>query len=537
MIVAFGLRFYRLGEVPVSLDWDEAAIGYNAYSLLHTGRDEFGKFLPVVFRSFDDYKPPLYFYLTVPSVLVFGLNEFAVRFPSSFFGTLTVYITYLFVSKLLEFGMVKRENTFKYLPLVTAGLLAISPWHIHFSRIGFEANTGVFLNVLGAYLFLKGIQKGWWLVLSSFVFSLSLYEYHSERVFAPLLVIAFSILFRKELIKKGWITIVSIILGIIMVVPLIFLLFNPSNLIRLTGTSSISDQTRLLARNVVKLEDAKKNGDIIGTIFANRRITYGQILLNGYLSHFNFNWLFITGDQERHKAPGMGLLYWWELPFLLIGLYILAASPLFSKRMKLTIFSWFLLSPIAASPTTELPHAIRTLVFLPTFQIFVSIGLLAAWNYLQTENQYMRKGIYIVLSVFMLFNFVYYMNNYYIQMNREYSKYWQYGYKQAVAYASENYEKYDHIVVSTKLEQPHIFFLFYLKYPPEKYLQQGGTYSGGFAEERNKFEKYEFRKFTIDSEHLSGKTLYIGTPSEIPEGGLYTIYYLDGTEAIQFYEK
>jgi hypothetical protein len=338
-------------------------------------------------------------------------------------------------------------------------------------------------------------------------------------------------------VKKGWVTITSTVLGIIMVIPLVFLLINPSNLIRLTGTSSISDQTRLLSRNIVKLTDAKEKGDILGTIFANRRITYGQILLNGYLSHFNFNWLFITGDQERHKAPGMGLLYWWELPFLLIGLYAFAASPLFSKRMKLIIFSWFLISPVAASPTTELPHAIRTLVFLPTFQIFVGVGLLTSWNYLQKGNQYVRKGIYIILPVFMLFNFVYYMNNYYVQMNREYSKYWQYGYKQAVAYASENYEKYDRMVVSTKLEQPHIFFLFYIKYPPEKYLHHGGTYSGGFAEERNKFEKYEFRKFNLETEHLPGKTLYIGTPSEIPEGGLYAIYYLDGSEAIRFYEK
>lgn len=536
MLVACVLRFYRLGQVPVSLDWDEAAIGYNAYSLIETGRDEFGERFPIVFRSFDDYKPPLYIYLTIPAVYVFGLNEFAVRFPSAFFGSLTILFTYLFISKLLEVSVSKKTKWLEYLPLATAALLAISPWHVHFSRIAFEANVGVFFNVLGMYLFLKGIQKGWWLVLSAITFSLALYEYHSERVFVPLLALTLGILYRKELIKKGRYTVAAIIVGIVMVVPLVLLLLNPSNLTRLTGTSSLADQTGLLQRSIVKLEDANKQGDFLGEVFANRRITYGQVLLNGYLSPFNFNWLFITGDQERHKAPGMGLMYWWELPFLLIGLYVFASSPYFSKRMKILIYTWFLIAPIAASPTTEVPHAVRTLVFLPTFQIFVAIGLLSFWNYMEDKKSFVRKSLLAILLVFIVFNFAYYMNNYYVQLNPEYSKYWQYGYKQAVAYTQENYNKYDQFVISPKLEQPHIFFLFYLKYPPKDYLAQGGTYSGGFAEQRNAFDKYEFRLFDSEKENLPGKTLYIGTPREIP-GATYTVNYLDKTAAIEFYEK
>lgn len=537
IIVAFVLRFYRLGEVPVSVDWDEAAIGYNAYSLIETGRDEFGEYLPIVFRSFDDYKPPLYFYLTVPSVMMFGLNEFAVRFPSAFFGTLTVFFTYLLVAKLLEMNVVKKAKWLEYLPITTAALLAVSPWHVHFSRIAFEANTGVFFNVLGVYLFLKGIQKGWWLVASAAVFALALYEYHSERVFVPLLVLTIGILYRKELLKKGWSTIAAFIVGFVMVLPLVFLLLNPSNLTRLTGTSSIADKTKLLERSVQKIEDAQARGDILGKIFANRRITYSQVLLNGYLAHFNFNWLFVTGDQERHRAPGMGLLYWWELPFFLAGLYLLAASPYFSRRMKILIYAWFLISPVAASPTTELPHAIRTLVFLPTMQIFVAVGLLSFWDHMRQRGKLFMKTTFTVLAVFAFFNFVYYMDNYYVQMDLEHSKYWQYGYKQAVKYTQENYSKYDQIVVSPKLEQPHIFFLFFLNYPPKDYLALGGTRSGGFAEERNSFGKYEFRKFDVENENLPGKTLYIGTPQEIIDEGLHTIYYLDGTQAIKFYEK
>src|SRR3989338_344065 len=84
ILLAAVLRFYQLGQNPPSLDWDETAHGYNAYSILKTGRDEYGYKFPLYFRSFDDYKPPIYTYLVVPAVAIFGLNDFAVRFPSAF---------------------------------------------------------------------------------------------------------------------------------------------------------------------------------------------------------------------------------------------------------------------------------------------------------------------------------------------------------------------------------------------------------------------------------------------------------------------
>src|SRR3989304_8512132 len=79
-LLACFLRFYHLGSYP-ALNADEAAIGYNAYSLIQTGRDEHGNFWPIHFQSFNDYKPGFYFYLVVPFVKMLGLNEWAVRVP------------------------------------------------------------------------------------------------------------------------------------------------------------------------------------------------------------------------------------------------------------------------------------------------------------------------------------------------------------------------------------------------------------------------------------------------------------------------
>ena len=92
--LALFLRIYKLGSCPVGFLWDEAALGYNGYSILKTGRDEYGKFLPIIFKSFGDYKPGLYVYLTVPSIAIFGLTEFSTRLPAAIFGSLTVLLIY-----------------------------------------------------------------------------------------------------------------------------------------------------------------------------------------------------------------------------------------------------------------------------------------------------------------------------------------------------------------------------------------------------------------------------------------------------------
>src|SRR3989344_1873232 len=101
ILLAIVLRLWQLGINPPSLTWDETAWGYNAYSLGIDGRDEFGRFLPLDYlESFGDFKPPVYAYLDIFPVKIFGLNEFAVRFPSALFGVLTVLVTYFLTKRI-----------------------------------------------------------------------------------------------------------------------------------------------------------------------------------------------------------------------------------------------------------------------------------------------------------------------------------------------------------------------------------------------------------------------------------------------------
>ncbi|KKR86144.1 MAG: hypothetical protein UU34_C0020G0005 [Candidatus Curtissbacteria bacterium GW2011_GWA1_41_11] len=515
IMIAAALRLWQIGQVPASPDWDEAALGYNAYSVLKTGRDEYGTWFPMVLRSFDDYKPPLYMYLTIPSVAIFGLETWAVRLPSAIAGVLAVVGTYCLVLELFKS---------RRLALIASFLLAISPWHIQFSRIAFEANIGVTINIWAVYLFLKGLQKEKLLMISAFLFGLGFYAYHSERIFLPLLVVILSLIFRQELAKRRREVLVAAIIGFITIAPILFTFLDPATLSRIRGTSSFADQTPLLSRSVAKLEQDQRTGNPWGVIFDNRRLVWMSTVVEGYLSHFSLKWIFLTGDNPRHHAPDTGLLYLVELPFVLWGLYHLVID--WKEKSSRLILFWFLAAPIAAAPTTGLPHAIRTLVFLPTFQIMTAIGI---------KKLPSRFFPFFVL-VFVL-NVIFYLHMYFGHMNREYSQFWQYGYKQAVDYVKANNGKYKKIVVSIQLEQPYIFFLYYLAYDPAKYLAQGGTKSGGFEEVRNKFDIFEFRPIDWDREKRNRDELYIGTPKEIRGSVLQSILYLDGSEAIRIAQQ
>lgn len=534
------LRLWQLGNVPISPDWDEVALGYDAYSIIKTGRDEFGNFLPVVLRSFDDYKPALYTYLTIPSVLIFGLTAFATRLPSAIFGILTVLAVYFLVKELF-----KRLD----IALLSAFLLSISPWHIQFSRIAFESNIGLAFNVFTALFFIKGLKRPWLLSLSAVCATLSIYAYQSEKVFTPLLVGALVLIYSKDLIRIPRKFLLSaVIFGLIFITPMAtYIITNKEALLRAQATLAFSDKTTFLKDNIMRLQVDKENSNLIGQVIDNRRVLYLKTGISGYLSHFDLNWLFITGDINRHHAPGMGLLYLWELPFVLAGIYLLIfyKSLGFNRKSAYLILTWFLLAPVPAAFTSGVPHAVRTLNFLPTFQIFTAIGILGVGKVvlsIRYKILSIRTGklLITIYSIFVIFNFGYYLNQYFVQQNYAYAYDWQYGYEEAVPIAEQLRPKYREVVVSDRepLDKSYMFFLFYLKYPPEQFQKIGQFSSGGFGKEHF-FENYKFRLINWEEDSKKKGVLYIGTPKEFPENikPIKTIYYPNKEKAILFVES
>lgn len=544
LLIAATLRLWDIGSVPPSPDWDEAALGYNAYSIMQTGRDEYGKFMPIILQSFDDYKPALYMYLIIPFIPLFGVDIISVRLPSAIMGILTVLATYFIVKELFESHEAtnKSRNYSKLLALLATFLLAISPWHIQFSRVAFETNTGLAFNVFAALFFLKGLKKPLFLSLSVACLALGVYVYQSEKVFVPLFALALVLIYRKKLFSRPKKYLISaFFIGLILAGPMLYNIITDKNaLMRARGVSIFSESGSLLKSSQMKLLDDKNSNNIVGEIFNNRRVIYANEIVANYLVHYNLNWLFITGDLQRHHAPDMSTLYFWELPFLLIGIYSLLFLSV-SKTTKLFIFSWFLLAPIPASVTTGVPHAVRTLNFLPTFQIFIAIGLMTVYEFINMKhesriiNQGLRKIFYAVFAMVVIFNFLYYLDQYFVQQNYFNSKDWQYGYAQIMPFIKENENKYSKIIVSSQpeLDQSYMFFLFYLKFPPKEY-QHAGNLTAGFRE-HHMFGKYEFRPIDWNIEEKNKDILYIGRPQDFPDGTnvLEKVNYLNGEPAIK----
>jgi len=548
LIVLFGsvLRLWDIGKTPLSLTWDEVALGYNAYSIFETGRDEFGKGLPVVLRSFDDYKPAFYTYLIIPTYKMFGLNEFSVRLPSAIFGIFTLISVYFLIKKLF-----KRED----IALLATFILAISPWHIQFSRIAFESNVGLALNIFAATFFLYGLKRHWMLIIAALFAGLSVHTYQSERVFTPLFILGLSIIYFKPLftVPKKYLA-ASFIVGLLVVLPLVIYILGDSNaLLRAKGTSIFNDNMVLLHDNAKRNEFNIETGNEIGKILDNRRVVYAKSVIEGYLVHFSPNWL-LRGDIARHHAPEMGLIYIWEFPFILIGIYTLLFSK-FDKRAKYFIFFWFLLAPIPASITTGVPHAVRTLNFLPTWQIFSALGLIAtAIKVSSIEYQVsslpamlrkaLRAGIklkYIIIALFLgfaVFNFIYFLNQYFVQANYFHAKDWLYGHKEVMREVIKREGNFKNVVITNKepFDKSYMYFLFYSKFSPQKY-QESGQESGNFFTNQ-KFNKYSFRKINWAEDEKTTDTIFVGLPSEIsPKAATLTIYYPDGTAVVVISER
>ncbi len=519
-VLAFVLRFAFLGSNPSSLDWDEASLGYNAYSILKTGRDEYGTFMPLSIRSFNDYKPPLYTYLTVIPVAILGLNEFSTRFISAFFGTLTVIAGYFLIKEFFP----KQSSIFHLLFLF---FFAISPWHIQFSRIAFEANLALFFFISAIFLFLRGLRRNSLLITSFIFFALSMYAYHSERVIVPLMILVLAVIKFKDLWTKKLIYILSLTVFILIVSP-IFISISSETKARF-GSVTVINPSERLGSSISDIEYDETRGDLLGKLTHNRRVVYARDILGGYLDHFNFDFLFLTGDPPgRHHAVGMGMLYFWDFAFIIVGLFSLVKF----RQNNLILLSWFLLAPLASSLTSGTPHAVRSLLYVPTYQIFAAYGV---YRFMKLIN---KKIVIIFTFAFLIFNFYYYLHMYYLHSPYEYAQDWQYGYKEVVEEVSKYIDNYERVIVTYAYDQPYVYFLFYGNIDPSWYQNNWGE--GEINRNTRKFGKFEFRNIDWSRDSQLYRTLLVGTSGEIPEGSpglIREIKFPDGRVAFRIVER
>lgn len=536
-IVVLGtfLRFFQLSQNPPSLTWDEAAWGYNAFSLLHTGGDEFGKPLPLSYlESFGDFKPTLYAYLSIVPVALFGLNEFSTRFVSAFFGACTVLITY-FLAKRIFFS---SENRGKY-ALLSAFFLAISPWHINLSRAAFEANLATFFIVSGVWLFLAGIQKRkWFLVFSAISFACSLYTFNTSRVVVPILVIVLVVIFSKKLYAQRSQAIIAAVVGVCVLLPLIPFLFSPQAQLRYKEVNIFSDAGPV---NVANEHRSNNHNAWWSGILDNRRVFYAREYVKHYFDNLNPSFLFIKGDgNPKFSTQRVGEMYFFDAFFLVAGTLLL-----FRRREGYwyVLPLWFLLGIIPAATARETPHALRIETVLPVPQVLVAYGVVQVVGYVSKmsflRRKYLRFGLIGGFSLLLFLNVASYLHDYYTHYPKAFSGEWQYGYKEAFSYTREIEDSFDKIFVTTDLGRPYAYYLFYTQLQPQDFQKKSLVRRDSFGFVAvDKVGKYHFQQnLPGEKDATTDRVLYINSPSKVPAGATIqkTFFLLNGEPSLVAY--
>ncbi len=532
LALALILRIYKLDQVPPAVSWDEAAVGYNAWSIANFGVDEWGKRFPLYFKSFEDDKHPLHIYLTAPSIKLLGLNDFSTRLPAAIFGVFNVLMLYLLGKKLFKSEPVG---------LSAALFLAISPYNLQFSRYAQELNFTVFFFMLGLFLFYKSLEKEAKLLpFGVFSFCVSLLGYHSAEVVVPPIVLLLLIFYFKRLVAfKGWFF-GSLLIPILFIVILVL---NPP----LLGLARLG-QTSYSSEELQKTPIFKQTH--------NETLTKLQITYNQYLMHLSPKYLFESGDPNpRHSIQTVGEFYKIDGLFLVAG----SIALLFLRsKAAFILLVWALLAPLPAAAVKEAPHASRAMFTTGSFQLIAALGFVSILEFLkQTAFKVVpktRNGVKVVpvlqitaavlLLVSLGAEFKNYLNNYYNVYPKKYAIEWQFGMKQVTDYIRLRPDL-SQVWMSEERHQPYIFFLYYLKTPPAEFLSivHYNTEQSRSYNLVDFYTKYYFGNWNFVESMPNKGVLYVLTPSQY-SGLRYRaafdvqrlIYYPNGNEAFYLVE-
>ena len=511
VFAGFILRSYHVSTNPPSLYWDEVSQGNNAYSILKTGRDEHQILFPIEsFIAYGDYKAPVYIYLDVPFIALLGKTALAVRLPSVLFGTLSILACFFLVRELFYTDK-KRE----FYALLSSFFLSISPWHIQLSRAAYEANIATFFTILGVFLFFFAKRKNaWFYIFSGLSFVLGIYAFNAHRVFIPLLGLLLLVIYYKDLWKKKKEVMISIVFCLIILLPFFHFLSTPESKLRYNEVNIFSDTTTLAQSNQAI---AQEGNTLISKMIHNRRVAYSLLYLKHYFDFYTPDFLFIHGDvNPRFSLQENGELYLFELPLILIGIYILLKKP---RRTSLFILGWLLLAPVAGATARETPHALRGETFLPLYSIFSAPGLAFLYSFMKRFSSNIRKLGVIVFCVIVAVSLFFFQYVYYVDYPYLYSEVWQDGYKETIARVEKIKSQYDRIIFTNHYGRAYAYVLFYGDITPTQFWENSDVKRDIYGLYNvSRVGKYQFPVTFSVNEDNSKKTLYVGAPNEIPNG-------------------
>ena len=510
-ILGIFLRLWQLGTTPQGFYSDEALYGYEAYSLLKTGNDQFGNHLPLSIAGFGDYRPAFSIYATIPFVAILGLNEFAVRLPSALVSIAIIPLVYYFIYKLTAQPKIALTGML---------LFSISPWALYFGRMAHETNLMTFLILCAITLFLwlyknnfqaAGIGAG--ILLSS-----ALYTYHTARIFIPIML--FSLVFLNwQTVRAKWKQL--LICGAIFclsVLPLVNEL-QGEGLSRIRGISIWNDPG-LISRINEQRGNAINNGmpNLFAKFFYSKLTFIPLQFTSNFLTHFSLNFLLTKGDPNGiYNVPNSGILLWIEPVLVIFGF-------IFLWKQNRKLFWWLLIvlsgALIPDSLTRVAPSSARIHVALPFIVLLDGIGLTALVNFVRARTKEFSTIFIVKLAVtlIMTINLWWFWKNYLYTLPVQNSRAWQIGVKEMVLQTQTFALDYEKVWMSREC-WGWIHVVFHTQFDPgefQKIAKHADRNDLGFWWVSD-FGKFHLEWFPDGYEFNDPGTLYVGIPEEFPE--------------------
>ncbi|OGE28525.1 hypothetical protein A2867_05085 [Candidatus Daviesbacteria bacterium RIFCSPHIGHO2_01_FULL_40_11] len=503
VIVGFLLRVLFINSSPPALYGDELTITLDVYSIVKTGHDQLGNFLPLTFHM-SAGRPAGYVYGSIPLVAIFGPTAIGVRALSILSGIGIITLLYLLGRKLFS----------EKIGLLAAVIGAVSPWEISLSRGGFETHFALFLALLGTYLFVLARQKPLLYIFSALSFGLTLHTYLTYKV-AILLFLPLLLWYQngfKELVGKDK---KYFLAGTIVFVILVGLSFSQTFLagsenrffnINIFSQSSIKDtieQKINFERQITKLPQP------LARFFYNKPVEYTKVFIENYSQNFSIDFLVLHGDRNpRHNMATVGEIYFVELVLIFIGL---ATFWYRQRRTIIFLVFWLLLAPIPTA-IVDTPHALRSAFMLPSLIFLSAAGLVTVLNY-------RNKLLPMLVLLFFIIQFTFFIQKLYFLAPKEYSNFWSYPAKLASEMAANNKDRYDWVILSDRIDNIEFAYPTYAKIDPDIIISQN--------KKRTLLNSSEFKKFDnvyigyipesqIENfiNLLEGSVLYVGSAED-----------------------
>lgn len=426
-ILSLSIRFYNLGDLPWNMQEDEAMTGYVGRYIIENGMDVYGNKWPLLyFDKFGDYYIIGPIYMKGLSTLVFGMNAFAVRFPTALFGALTVIPIFLLARLLFTSNAVG---------LLSAFAMAIMPWTIPLGRASSEGILGGFFFLFGLYYLLLALKekKMKFTVIGALFILFTFWIYHNYRLLSSLFVFGIAV--------YGWCTVQKKHRKIVWATALVAVLFVVITVAigRTSWGRGRFDQTGILSPmsgvqiKINELISGDTSSQLVSRLFHNKVLGYGREFLKQYFIYFSGDYLFIRGGKsESYAVPESGLLH---ISFLvpLLGFIALLANEGWRKKFLksyLLLLFFIGISPIPSALTViDSPNIQRSI--LQGLSISIAIGL-GMWSIAQVfKNKHFFQATLIV-ALFLEFGI--YIHHYIVHTDSHTSLYRNDGQRELISY-------------------------------------------------------------------------------------------------------